>query len=120
MLRGAAFGYLHLFPFSPRPGREDGHCMQRTRWPLCREERMAALRALAAEKSEAHRRRLWGGTGCDHNAHAGPAPQARTNDCTDRKIFCRWKIVGEIEANQLIRLRVTRLNGEKVLEALPR
>jgi threonylcarbamoyladenosine tRNA methylthiotransferase MtaB len=51
------FGYLHLFPFSPRPGTI-GWALHAER-PVPAEavaERMAALRALATEKCLAHRR----------------------------------------------------------------
>ena len=60
-IRSLPFGYLHLFPFSPRPGTRA--------WALHAEspvpatvvnERMAALRSLAAEKTRAHRRQFIG------------------------------------------------------------
>ena len=60
-IRSLPFGYLHLFPFSPRPGTRA--------WTLHAEspvppgvvaERMATLRALAAEKTHAHRRSFIG------------------------------------------------------------
>ena len=53
LIRALPFGYLHLFPFSPRPGTRPGPSTQRAPVPAAVvEERMAALRALAAEKSE--------------------------------------------------------------------
>ncbi len=61
LVRALPFGYLHLFPFSPRPGTP-GWALHAER-PVAAEaveERMAALRALAAEKSQAHRRRFVG------------------------------------------------------------
>ena len=61
LVRALPFGYLHLFPFSPRPGTRGWamHAEQPVA-PQAVEERMAALRALAAEKSKAHRRRFIG------------------------------------------------------------
>jgi threonylcarbamoyladenosine tRNA methylthiotransferase MtaB len=61
MVRALPFGYLHLFPFSPRP--------HTAAWalhvaapvsPKVVEERMSRLRALAAEKMRAHRIRFMG------------------------------------------------------------
>lgn len=120
MVRALPFGYLHLFPFSPRPGTRGWalHAADSVATVVV-EERMAALRALAAEKSEAHRRRFVGRELDAITMHT-PDPlrrRGRTTALTEN--FLPVEIVGEIEANQLIRLRVTRLNGEKVLEALP-
>jgi threonylcarbamoyladenosine tRNA methylthiotransferase MtaB len=60
-IRALPFGYLHLFPFSPRPGTPGWalHAVSPVP-PSAVEERMAALRALAAEKTLAHRRRFVG------------------------------------------------------------
>ena len=60
-VRALPFGYLHLFPFSPRPGTK-GWMLHGER-PVAAtlvDERMAALRQLAAEKSTAHRARFVG------------------------------------------------------------
>ena len=61
LVRALPFGYLHLFPFSPRPGTP-GWALHAERPVPARAvaERMAALRALAAEKSQTHRRRFVG------------------------------------------------------------
>jgi threonylcarbamoyladenosine tRNA methylthiotransferase MtaB len=55
-IRSHPFGYLHLFPFSPRPGTPgwDLH-RQSPVAPAVVHERMAAIRVLAADKSHAHR-----------------------------------------------------------------
>jgi threonylcarbamoyladenosine tRNA methylthiotransferase MtaB len=55
-LRTHPFGYLHLFPFSPRPGTPGWDLHRRSPVPAAVvHERMAALRRLATEKSSAHR-----------------------------------------------------------------
>ncbi len=60
-MRALPFGYLHLFPFSPRPGTRAWALHAESPVPAAAvEERMAALRALAAEKSATHRRRFIG------------------------------------------------------------
>jgi threonylcarbamoyladenosine tRNA methylthiotransferase MtaB len=57
LVRALPFGYLHLFPFSPRPGTRGWALHAESPVPAAAVvERMAALRALAAEKSKNHRR----------------------------------------------------------------
>jgi threonylcarbamoyladenosine tRNA methylthiotransferase MtaB len=60
-VRTLPFGYLHLFPFSPRPGTPGWalHAASPVP-PAAVEERMAALRTLAAEKTRVHRSRFIG------------------------------------------------------------
>ena len=60
-IRALPFGYLHLFPFSPRPGTPGWALHAASPVPRAVvEERMAELRALAAEKTLAHRQRFIG------------------------------------------------------------
>ncbi|MGB6872112.1 MAG: hypothetical protein WBD93_21030, partial [Acidobacteriaceae bacterium] len=57
------FTYLHLFPFSARPGTPAWELhRQQPVPPRAVQERMAALRALIAEKSRAFRQRFLGRT----------------------------------------------------------
>jgi threonylcarbamoyladenosine tRNA methylthiotransferase MtaB len=111
-IRALPFGYLHLFPFSARPGTRA--------WALHRadpvaavavEERMAALRALAAEKSEAHRRWFVGRELEAITLHT-PAALARSG-CTTAltENFLPVELEGRFTANQLVRVRVTGLNA---------
>ena len=61
LIRALPFGYLHLFPFSPRPGTRAWALHAAN--PVAREtaaERMACLRTQAAEKMTAHRRQFAG------------------------------------------------------------
>jgi len=60
-IRTLPFGYLHLFPFSPRPGTPGWalHVASPVP-PAAVEERMTALRVLAAEKTRVHRSRFIG------------------------------------------------------------
>jgi len=60
-IRDLPFGYLHLFPFSPRPGTRGWalHAESPVPAPVV-ESRMAELRLLSAQKTEAHRRQfIW-------------------------------------------------------------
>ena len=114
------FGYLHLFPFSPRPGTR-GWALHAER-PVAAavvEERMAALRALAKEKSRAHRERFVGREleAITLNTPTVVADAGRTLGLTEN--FLPVEIQRRLAANRLVRLRVRGLNGEGTLEAVP-
>ncbi|WP_058188212.1 MiaB/RimO family radical SAM methylthiotransferase [Terracidiphilus gabretensis] len=63
LIRALPFGYLHLFPFSPRPGTRAWELHRQ--WPVPPRvvtERMTALRTLAREKTRTHRQSMIGRT----------------------------------------------------------
>ncbi len=112
------FGYLHLFPFSPRPGTRG--------WALYREmpvpaqvvdERMAALRVLAREKSAAHRRHFVGRELDAITLHTPPdlAMLGRTPALTEN--FLPVVVNSRIGSNRLIRLRIMEINDELAVHA---
>lgn len=110
MVRALPFGYLHLFPFSPRPGTRGWtlHAEQ----PVAQravEERMEALRALAAEKSNAHRRSFVGQTLDAITLHtpAALATQGRTSVLTEN--FLPVELEGHLSANRLVRVLITEI-----------
>jgi len=118
LIQSLPFGYLHLFSFSPRPGTPG--------WALHNEQpvpanavaaRMKALRALAAEKSDAHRHRFIDRELDAITLHtpAELAARNRTAALTDN--FLPMELDGQLEANQLVRARVTRLTTEGALAA---
>ena len=77
-IRALPFGYLHLFPFSPRPGTRGWALHAESPVPQAAvEERMAALRALAAEKTHAHRSRFIGSALAAITLHTPAALAAR-------------------------------------------
>ena len=110
LIRALPFGYLHLFPFSPRPATRA--------WELNRQspvphrivaERMSALRALALQKTRAHRANMIGRTLDAITLHT-PAEQAvrgRTVALTQN--FLPVELEGNFPANRLLRLCVTAL-----------
>jgi threonylcarbamoyladenosine tRNA methylthiotransferase MtaB len=114
------FGYLHLFPFSPRPGTP-GWALE-AQSPVPRavvEERMAALRALAGEKTKTHR---LGFVGRKLDAITLQTPESlaacgHTSALTDN--FLPVEIEGQLKANQLVRIEVTEFNQEMRLKAVP-
>jgi threonylcarbamoyladenosine tRNA methylthiotransferase MtaB len=118
LVRALPFGYLHLFPFSPRPGTRGWALHAEAPVPpVAVEERMAALRALAAEKSQAHRQRFLGRELEAITLHT-PAELAHrgwTSALTEN--FLPVEIAGPFPANRLLRVRLTGLNAEGTLEA---
>ena len=114
-IRALPFGYLHLFPFSPRPGTAL-HAAAKLA-PAVMGERMAALRALAAEKSEAHRRRFVGRELEAITLHtpAALAEQGSTTALTEN--FLPVELEGCLSANRLVRVQITGLSDERALQA---
>jgi threonylcarbamoyladenosine tRNA methylthiotransferase MtaB len=118
LVRALPFGYLHLFPFSPRPGTPGWalHLAAPVPPPVV-EERMAALRALAVEKSETHRRRFVGRELDAITLHTPAALAGRGCTAALTENFLPVEIAGPLPANQLLRVRVSGLNAEGALEA---
>jgi len=119
LVRALPFGYLHLFPFSPRPGTK-GWAMHSERPVPARavEERITALRSLAAEKSHVHRTRF-----VDRELEcislktaAELMSQNRTAALTDN--FLPVEIAGRFDANQLLNVRVAGLDSQGTLMAI--
>jgi threonylcarbamoyladenosine tRNA methylthiotransferase MtaB len=119
LVRALPFGYLHLFPFSPRPGTPGWamHAAHPVPAALV-EERMAALRALAAEKSKTHRERFVGRELEAITLHTPPAPAGRGWTTALTENFLPVALKGRLEANRLVRVRVSALNAEGTLEGL--
>ena len=118
LVRALPFGYLHLFPFSPRPGTLGWalHAERPVRTAVV-EERMAALRALAAEKSRIHRAQFAGREveAITLRTPAELVARGRTAALTEN--FLPVEINSRMPANRLVRLRATGLNTEGALEA---
>lgn len=112
-VRMLPFGYLHLFPFSPRPGTRAWalHAAGPVADGTVR-ERMTALRALAAEKTAAHRSQFVG--------HAFKAITLQTPDALTRlhktsaltENFIPVELSGALPANRLLQVRVTGLRDD--------
>ena len=119
-LRSQAFGYLHLFPFSPRPGTP-GWALHAANpvHPTVLAERMAALRALASEMTATHRLGFLGSTLPAITLHTPPALAAlgRTAALTDN--FLPIELAGSFPANQFVEVRVTALTATLDLKAVP-
>ena len=117
-IRALPFGYLHLFPFSPRPGTRAWALHSGLPVPQnVVDERMAALRALAAEKMLAHRSRFVGRELSAITLHSPSAlaAQGRTEALTDN--FLPLELGARLPANQLVQIHVTSLDENGTLLA---
>lgn len=117
-IRALPFGYLHLFPFSPRPGTRAWELHAESPVPPAAvDERMAALRTLASEKSGTHRKRSIGRELEAITLHTPPAlaQQGRTAALTEN--FLPIEIAGQLSSNRLVRVRIAGLTSDMTLEA---
>ncbi len=117
MVRALPFGYLHLFPFSPRPGTPGWSLHADTPVsPQAVEERMAALRALAAEKDQSYRRRFLGRELEAITLHTPAALAARRRTAALTDNFLPVELNGRFPANRLVRVLLKGFDGEGALE----
>jgi tRNA A37 methylthiotransferase MiaB len=80
--------------------------------------RMVALRALAAEKSETHRRCFVGQQLEAITLHTPEELKARGRSAALTENFLPMELESCLEANRLVRARVTGLNAEGSLEGV--
>src|ERR1039458_9133735 len=118
LVRALPFGYLHLFPFSPRPGTRGWTLYAEAPVPAAVvEERMAVLRTLAAEKSKTHRRCFVGRELEAITLHTPAAEAAAGRTLALTENFLPVELADQLSANRLVRVRVGGLNAEGALEA---
>jgi threonylcarbamoyladenosine tRNA methylthiotransferase MtaB len=109
---GQPFAYLHLFPFSPRPGTRGWELHRQSPVaPQAVTERMAALRDLIAEKSRRFRAGFVGRTLPAITLHTPPqmAARGRTSALTDN--FLPVEIGAAIQANRLVTVRIAEMQA---------
>ena len=119
MVRALPFGYLHLFSFSPRPGTRAWAL--HTASPIAVEvvkERMGALRALAEEKSRAHRASFVGQEVEAITLHTPKSVAAEGTTSALSENFIPMEIAGRLAANRLVRAAVTGISGEGEMTAV--
>jgi threonylcarbamoyladenosine tRNA methylthiotransferase MtaB len=110
LVAGLPFAYLHLFPFSPRPGTRGWELNRQS--PVATQavaERMAALRDLIGGKTHRFRAGFVGKTLPAITLHTPEqmAAQGRTSALTDN--FLPVEITEVIPSNQLVPVRITAL-----------
>jgi len=117
-IRGLPFGYLHLFPFSPRPGTRAWtlHAESPVS-PRVVDERIAALRALAAEKTRCHRAQFIGTELEAITLHT--PPELSASGCTSAlsENFLPVELCASLSANLLVRIRVDGLADDNTVLA---
>ena len=119
-VRKMPFGYLHLFPFSPRPGTPGWALHQSSPVPPAAvEERMAALRVVAAEKTLAHRSRFVGQDLAAITLHTPEALATLGSTAALSENFVPINLGGHFPANQLLDVRVTGLHSDGSLAGIP-
>ena len=117
-VRGLPFGYLHLFPFSPRPATRGWALHAASPVPArVVQERMAALRKLAAQKTEAHRRQFIGREVQAITLHTPEAEQALGRTAALTENFLPVEIDAALPANELITARVMGVSSELTLQS---
>ena len=117
-IRALPFGYLHLFPFSPRPGTRAWALHAASPVPQAVvEERMATLRALAAEKTQAHRQRFIGRDLAAITLHTPAALATLGRSAALTENFLPVETDARLPANQLVRVEVTGLTSDRTLLA---
>ena len=118
-VRTLPFGYLHLFPFSPRPGTPGWALHAASPVPPATvEERMAALRALAAEKMRVHRSRFIGRELAAITLHSPHSRASRGFTAALSENFLPINLGGQFPSNQLLQVRITALGFDGQLTAL--
>ncbi len=122
LIRALPFGYLHLFPFSPRPATRAWQLHQQSPVPPhVVAERMTALRSLAQEKMRAHRQCMIGRALDAITLHTPEAlaQERRISALTQNFIPVEIRNTegSAIPANSLVTLRIAALNDDLTLSA---
>jgi threonylcarbamoyladenosine tRNA methylthiotransferase MtaB len=118
-VRSLPFGYLHLFPFSPRPNTRGWALHAAAPVPVrAVDERMAALRGLAAEKTGAHRSQFIGRELEAITLHTPPADQALGRTAALTQNFLPIEVEAAMPANELITVRVTGAGPDLTLQGI--
>jgi threonylcarbamoyladenosine tRNA methylthiotransferase MtaB len=116
LIRELPFGYLHLFPFSPRPGTPGWELHRKSPVPQSVvDERMSALRELAADKSLGHRRSFVGHTlaAITLATDSKLGEQKKTTAISEN--FLTIEIEGQFPANELLQVHVKSVDAEGTL-----
>jgi len=117
-IRGLPFGYLHLFPFSPRPGtRAWAFHAESPVSPRVVDERIAALRALAAEKTRCHRAQFIGTELEAITLHTRPELAASGSTSALSENFLPVALCASLSANLLVRIQVDGLADDNTVLA---
>jgi threonylcarbamoyladenosine tRNA methylthiotransferase MtaB len=118
-IQALPFGYLHLFPFSPRPGTRAWALHEKSPVPAgVLADRLIRLREVATKKTATHRKQF---LGCELEALTLHTPDniqnlGRTTALTEN--FLPVQIDGVLEANQAVRVEITGVTRDGDLSGL--
>ncbi len=119
-VRALPFGYLHLFPFSPRPGTRAWTLHADSPVPASVvNERMSVLRSLTSEKTRAHRAQFVNTELDAITLHTSPALALNGVTSALTENFLPVVLAAELPSNRLIRIRVTGFAADNSLLASP-
>jgi threonylcarbamoyladenosine tRNA methylthiotransferase MtaB len=111
-IRALPFGYLHIFPFSPRPGTPGWQLHAASPVPpQAVEVRISALRELAADKSRDHREKFLGRSLDAISLHTPGVLAAEGRSAALTENFLPVEVDSQLAANRLIRVRPLSLNA---------
>lgn len=119
MIRDLPLGYLHIFPFSPRPGTQAWSMHAEAAVPQAVvAERQKTLITLNCDKTRSHRLEFIGSSFDAITLHTPDhqKSQGRTAALTDN--FLPVGIEGEFEANRLTRIRANGMASDLCLTAV--
>jgi threonylcarbamoyladenosine tRNA methylthiotransferase MtaB len=117
LIASLPFAYLHLFPFSPRPGTPGWELHRASPVsPQIVRERMTALRALAELKMEAFRKSFIGRNlpAITLNATPVEAAKGRTSALTDN--YLPVLLTQSLPANLLVDVKLTGMDAAGILQ----
>jgi len=117
LIASLPFAYLHLFPFSPRPGTPGWELHRKSPvLPQAVHERMAALRALAEAKTKAFRQCFVGRRlpAITLNTTPAEAAKGRTNALTDN--YLPVSLAQSLSANLLVDVDLAGIDRAGVLQ----
>jgi threonylcarbamoyladenosine tRNA methylthiotransferase MtaB len=117
LVESLPFSYLHLFPFSPRPGTRGWQLHLDSPVPAAAvTERMARLKALAAEKTRRFRAGFAGLRLPAITLNASPALALAGCSSALTDNFMPVELAGRFAANLLVDVDVTEVNAAGVLQ----
>jgi threonylcarbamoyladenosine tRNA methylthiotransferase MtaB len=117
-IRQLPFGYLHLFPFSPRPATRGWELHKQSPVPpAVVAERMAVLRVVAHQKLLAHRRSFMGQELDCVTLHTSDLLTLSDSTTALSENFLPIELRANLAANSLVRAQVKELGAGDVLIA---
>ncbi len=121
LIRQLPFGYLHLFPFSPRPATRGWELHKQSPVPpAVVSERMSVLRAVAHQKLLHHRRSFIGQTLECLTLHTSDLPSRPDSTTALSENFLSIELKANRPANLLVRAQITEIGAGDVLIAVMR